>query len=143
VPTRTSSAEWQGDLKGGSGELSLGSGAFTSAYNFVSRFESGEGGTNPEELLGAAHAGCFSMSLANLLAQDGTPATSVRTEASVTLDRVDGEPAITKIVLTTVGDVPGIDETTFLTKAEAAKNGCPVSKLFAGAEIELDATLSS
>lgn len=143
MPTRTSSAEWQGDLKGGSGELSLGSGAFTSAYTFVSRFESGEGGTNPEELLGAAHAGCFSMALANLLAQDGTPATSVRTEASVTLDQVDGEPTITKILLTTVGDVPGIDETTFLTKAEAAKGGCPVSKLFTGAEIELDATLSS
>ncbi len=143
MPTRTSSAEWQGDLKGGSGELSLGSGAFTSAYTFVSRFESGEGGTNPEELLGAAHAGCFSMALANMLAQDGTPATSVRTEASVTLDQVDGEPTITKVLLTTVGDVPGIDETTFLTKAEAAKGGCPVSKLFTGAEIELDATLAS
>jgi lipoyl-dependent peroxiredoxin len=143
MPTRTSSAEWQGDLKGGSGEVSLGSGALTSAYTFVSRFESGEGGTNPEELLAAAHAGCFSMALANMLAQDGTPATSVRTEASVTLDQVDGAPTITKIVLTTVGEVPGIDETTFLTKAEAAKGGCPVSKLFTGAEIELDATLSS
>ncbi len=142
MPTRTSSAEWQGDLKGGSGELSLGSGAFSGGYSFVSRFESGEG-TNPEELLAAAHAGCFSMSLSNMLAQAGTPATSVRTEASVTLDTVDGAPKITKIVLSTVGSVPGIDETEFLAKAEAAKDGCPVSKLFTGAEIELDATLSS
>jgi len=142
VPTRTSSAEWQGDLKGGSGELSLGSGAFSGSYSFVSRFESGEG-TNPEELLAAAHAGCFSMSLSNMLAQAGTPATSVRTEASVTLDTVDGAPKITKVVLSTVGSVPGIDETEFLAKAEAAKEGCPVSKLFTGAEIELDATLSS
>jgi lipoyl-dependent peroxiredoxin len=143
VPTRTSSAEWQGDLKGGAGELSLGSGAFSGAYTFVSRFESGEGGTNPEELLGAAHAACFSMSLSNLLAQDGTPATSVRTEAAVTLYMVDGAPMITKIVLTTVGSVPGVDEDTFLAKASAAKDGCPVSKLVTGAEIELDATLSS
>ena len=142
MPTRTSSAEWQGDLKGGSGELSLGSGAFSGSYSFVSRFESGEG-TNPEELLAAAHAGCFSMSLSNMLAQAGTPATSVRTEASVTLDTVDGAPKITKVVLSTVGSVPGIDETEFLAKAEAAKEGCPVSKLFTGAEIELDATLSS
>lgn len=143
VPTRTSSAEWQGDLKAGSGELSLGSGAFSSAYTFVSRFESGEGGTNPEELIGAAHAACYSMALSNMLAQDGTPATSVRTEAAVTLDTVDGAPTITKIVLTTVGEVPGIDEETFLAKASAAKSGCPVSKLVTGAEIELDATLSS
>jgi len=143
VPTRTSSAEWQGDLKGGSGELSLGSGAFSGSYSFVSRFESGEGGTNPEELIAAAHAGCFSMALSNMLAQDGTPATSVRTEAAVTLDMVDGAPMITKIVLSTVGSVPDIDEATFLTKAEAAKEGCPVSKLLTGAEIELDATLSS
>ena len=142
MPTRTSSAEWQGDLKGGSGKLALGSGAFSGAYNFVSRFESGDQ-TNPEELLGAAHAGCFSMSLSNLLAQEGTPATSVRTEAAVTLETVDGAPTITKVVLTTVGSVPGIDEATFLEKAEAAKDGCPVSKLFTGAEIELDATLSS
>jgi lipoyl-dependent peroxiredoxin len=143
VPTRTSSAEWRGDLKGGEGELALGSGAFSGSYSFVSRFESGEGGTNPEELLAAAHAACFSMSLSNLLAQDGTPATSVRTEAAATLDVVDGEPTITKIVLTTVGDVPGVDEATFLSKAESAKRGCIVSRLFAGTEIELDATLSS
>jgi lipoyl-dependent peroxiredoxin len=143
VPTRKSSAEWQGDLKDGEGELALGSGAFTGSYSFVSRFGSGEGGTNPEELLAAAHAACFSMAFSNMLAQDGTPATSVRTEAAATLDTVDGAPTITKIVLTTVGDVPGIDEATFLSKAEAAKGGCPVSKLFTGAEIELDATLSS
>jgi lipoyl-dependent peroxiredoxin len=143
VPTRTSSAEWQGDLKGGEGTLALGSGAFSGSYSFVSRFESGEGGTNPEELLAAAHAACFSMALSNMLAQDGTPATSVRTEAAATLEMVDGAPTITKIVLSTVGSVSGIDEATFLAKAEAAKEGCPVSKLFTGAEIELDATLSN
>lgn len=142
MPTRISSAEWQGDLKGGAGTLSLGSGAYTGSYSFVSRFEDGEG-TNPEELLAAAHAGCFSMALSNMLAQDGTPATSVRTEASVTLEQVDGAPTITTVLLTTVGTVPGIDEATFLAKAEAAKQGCPVSKLFTGATIELDATLAS
>lgn len=142
MPTRTSSAQWQGDLKGGTGELAFGSGAFKGAYNYGSRFEEGEG-TNPEELLGAAHAGCFSMSLANILAQAGTPATSVRTEAAVTLEQVDGAPTITKVVLSTVAEVPEIDEAAFLEKAEAAKDKCPVSKLFAGATIELDATLEA
>lgn len=142
MPTRRSSAEWQGDLKAGSGELALGSGAFKGSYSSESRFQEGEG-TNPEELIGAAHAGCFSMTLASMLAQAGTPATSVRTEAEVTLDTVDGSPTIIRVVLNTVGSVPGIDEDAFLEKAEAAKARCPVSKLFAGAEIVLDAALSS
>ncbi|MFA9432303.1 OsmC family peroxiredoxin [Egicoccus sp. AB-alg2] len=139
--TRTSNAEWRGDLKSGGGELSLGSGRYTGPYTFVSRFESGEGGTNPEELLAAAHAACFSMALSNMLAQDGTPPDSVRTDAVVTLDTVDGKPAITKVELTTVGKVPGLDADGFRAKAEAAKDGCPVSKLFAGgsAEITVDA----
>lgn len=141
MPTRTSSAEWQGDLKGGSGELAFGSGAYSGSYTYASRFEEGEG-TNPEELLAAAHAGCFSMSLSNILAKDGTPPTSVRTEASVTLGTVDGAPKITKVVLRTVGEVPGVDDDTFQAKAEAAKVGCPVSKLFTGAEIEVEATLA-
>lgn len=142
MPTRTSSAQWQGDLKGGGGELSLGSGLFSGPYTFVSRFEDGTE-TNPEELLAAAHAACYSMALSNMLAQGGTPATSVRTNAAVTLDMVDGAPTITTVVLTTVGIVPGMDEATFLGHAQAAKEGCPVSKLFAGATIELDATLQA
>lgn len=137
MTARSSSAEWRGDLKGGAGTLALGSGAFSGEYSFVSRFEEGPG-TNPEELLAAAHAACFSMALSNMLAQDGTPATSVATTATVHLDRVDGAPAITRVVLSTVGTVPGIDEEAFTAKAEAAKAGCPVSKLFTGAEIELE-----
>jgi lipoyl-dependent peroxiredoxin len=139
---RKANAQWQGDLKGGSGELSFGSGAYTGSYTFASRFESGDG-TNPEELLAAAHAACFSMSLSNILAGAGHTPASVRTEAVVTLDRVDGAPAITKVELTTVGDVPDIDEAEFQEHAAAAKAGCPVSKLFASAEIVLDATLSA
>jgi lipoyl-dependent peroxiredoxin len=142
VAARTSSAEWRGDLKGGAGDLSLGSGAFKGEYSFVSRFEEGEG-TNPEELIAAAHAACFSMSLSNMLAQDGTPATSVRTEATAHLETVDGAPTITRIVLTTVGEVPGVDEDQFLSKAKAAKENCPVSKLVTGATIELEASLAS
>ncbi|MFP4635504.1 MAG: OsmC family protein [Nitriliruptoraceae bacterium] len=142
VTTRTSSAQWQGDLKSGNGELALGSGAFTGSYSFASRFEEDEG-TNPEELIAAAHAACFSMSLANLLAKDGKPADSVRTEATVHLDRVEGAPTITRIELSTVGRVPGIDEIAFRETAEVAKAGCIVSRLVAAAEIELDATLET
>ena len=139
--TRTSNAEWRGDLPSGGGELALGSGQYSGSYSFASRFESGDG-TNPEELLAAAHAACFSMALSNMLAQDGTPVDSVRTDAVVHLDTVDGGPAITRVELKTVGKVPGIDEAAFREKAEAAKDGCPVSKLFAGgsAEITLDVT---
>lgn len=139
MTARTSSARWEGDLKGGTGSMALGSGAFEGPFTFVSRFEEGPG-TNPEELLAAAHAGCFSMSVANLLAQEGTPATSIDTEATVHLEQVDGKPTITRVVLATVGEVPGIDEATFVEKAELAKGACPVSKLFAGAEIELEVT---
>ncbi len=140
MTTRTSSARWQGDLKSGSGTLALGSGAFSGEYTFASRFEEGPG-TNPEELLGAAHAACFSMSLSNILAQDGATVNSVETDATVHLERVDGSPRITKVVLTTVGDVPGLDQTAFAEKAEVAKAGCPVSNLFTGAEITVEATL--
>lgn len=141
MTARTSAAQWQGDLKNGSGELSLGSGAFSGAYSFVSRFEDGDG-TNPEELIAAAHAACFSMSLSNILATAGTPATSVKTDATVHLERVDGVLTITRIDLDTVGVVPGIDESTFLEKAEEAKNNCPVSRLLAAAQIGLTATFS-
>lgn len=137
MTTRTSSAQWRGDLKSGAGELEFGGGSYRGKYTFASRFESGEG-TNPEELLAAAHAACFTMALSNMLAQDGHPADQVSTEATVHLGKVDDAPTITKVVLETTGEVPGIDEATFRKHAEAAKAGCPVSKLFAGADIELE-----
>ena len=140
MPTRSSRAEWRGDLKQGNGEFEVGSGVFSGAYTFASRFEEGDG-TNPEELIGAAHAACFSMSLANMLAQAGNPAESVRTEAVVHLEPVDGKPTIHTIELKTRGTVPGIDQATFAEHAENAKDGCPVSRLYAGATIKLEATL--
>ncbi len=142
MTARTSSAQWRGDLKSGSGELSLGSGAFSGEYTFVSRFEEGDG-TNPEELIAAAHAACFSMALSNILAMAGSPATSVKTDATVHLEKVDGAATITRVVLDTVGEVPGIDEAAFLEKAEEAKKNCPVSRLLAAATIELNATFVS
>lgn len=142
MTARTSSAEWRGDLKGGSGEMSFGSGAYTGSFTFASRFEEGDG-TNPEELVAAAHAGCFSMSLANILAQAGHEPTSVKTEATATLERVDGKPRITTIDLVTVAEVPGIDDAAFQEHAAAAKDGCPVSNLFTGATITLQATLKN
>lgn len=142
MTARSSSAQWRGDLKSGSGELSLGSGAFSGEYTFVSRFEDGDG-TNPEELIAAAHAACFSMALSNILATAGSPATSVKTEVTVHLEKVDGAATITRIVLDTVGEVPGIDEAAFLAKAEEAKANCPVSRLLTGATIELNAQFVS
>jgi lipoyl-dependent peroxiredoxin len=139
---RTSSAQWQGDLKSGSGQVEVGDGVFRGSYTFASRFEEGEG-TNPEELAAAAHAACFSQFLANVLAQAGSTAESIHTEAAVTLDRVDGAPAITRVELTTRGRVPGLDADGFTEHAETAKTGCPVSKLFASAEITVDAQLES
>ena len=135
-------AQWKGDLKGGSGTFKAGD-DITGNYSFKSRFEDGEG-ANPEQLIGAAPAACFSMALSNMLAEAGTPPDSVDTEAVVTLRMVDGAPTITKIELTTVGHVPGIDADGFAEQAKAAKEGCPVSKALAGVpEITLDATLAS
>lgn len=140
MPVRKAHGEWQGDLKSGSGTLSVESGAFDrKPYTFSSRFESGEG-TNPDELLGAAHAGCFSMSLANLLAQDGHEASSIRTEARVSLS-TEGGAHIEYVELVTEGDVPGIDAATFREYAERAKTGCPVSKALAALDIRLQASL--
>lgn len=134
------SAEWKGDLKGGAGTFTAGDG-ISGDYSFRSRFEDGPG-ANPEQLIAAAHASCFSMALAAALGDAGTPVTSVKTDATVTLRFVDGAPAITSIALTTVGDVPGIDEAAFKQAAEGAKAGCPVSKALAGVpEITLDASL--
>lgn len=141
MATRNGSAVWKGDLKEGSGELSVGDGVFSGAYSFSSRFEEGEG-TNPEELLAAAHAACFSMAFSNMLAEAGHTADSVSTTAKVQLRPVDGKPTIASIELEVEGAVPGIDEAAFQETAEAAKAGCPVSRALAGVpEITLDARL--
>jgi osmotically inducible protein OsmC len=134
-------AQWQGDLKNGSGTFRAGD-DITGNYTYKSRFEDGEG-ANPEQLIGAAHAACFSMALSNMLAEAGSPPDSVDTEAVVTLRLVDGAPTITSIALTTVGRVPGLDASAFAGHAEAAKAGCPVSRALAGVpEITLDASLA-
>ncbi|HEX3977686.1 MAG TPA: OsmC family protein [Solirubrobacteraceae bacterium] len=134
------SAEWKGDLKGGAGTFTAGDG-ISGDYSFRSRFEDGPG-ANPEQLIAAAHASCFSMALSAALGDAGTPVNSVKTDATVTLRFVDGAPTITAIALTTVGDVPGIDEAAFKEAAEGAKAGCPVSRALAGVpEITLEASL--
>ena len=140
MAVRTSEAEWKGNLLNGRGTMKLGSGAYEGAYSFQSRFEEGTG-TNPEELIAAAHAGCFSMALSGGLSAAGFQPNRVHTTASVRLEKVDGGFAITKIHLVTEADIPGIDDTTFQQQAEAAKKGCPVSKALAGPEITLDAKL--
>lgn len=141
MATRNGSAEWKGDLKGGSGTVRVGDGVFESAYSFTSRFEDGEG-TNPEELLAAAHAGCFSMALSLIIGEDGHTPESLRAQAKVQLRNVDGAPAIARIDLEVEGSVPGIDEDAFRSYAEKAKAGCLVSRALAGVpEIELQARL--
>jgi osmotically inducible protein OsmC len=142
MPTRTASAEWKGDLRSGAGTMSVASGLFSSSqYSFRTRFED-EPGTNPEELIAAAHAGCFSMALSNILSEDGHPPDSISTTAKVTLRPVDGAPTITTIELVTEGTVPGIDQQQFADYAAKAKAGCPVSRALASvSEISLDATL--
>ena len=135
---RTSSAAWNGDLKGGSGTLRLGSGTYEGKYTYSSRFE-GAPGTNPEELIGAAHASCFSMYLASILSADGYTVRSISTTARVHL----GEgPAITLIELETAGDVAEIDLARFTAYAERAKAECPVSKALAAVKVELKAKLA-
>jgi osmotically inducible protein OsmC len=137
MTTRTSSAEWKGTLKEGAGTMRLGSGAYEGPFTFASRFESGPG-TNPEELIGAAHAGCYSMFLSALLSKAGFTPTRIQTTATVHL----GEgPTITTIELNTRAEVPNLTEAAFMEHAEAAKNGCPVSKALAGPEIKLRAQL--
>ncbi len=133
-------AEWKGDLPTGEGTFQAGD-SISGGYTFKSRFEDGPG-SNPEQLIGAAHAACFSMALSNMLAKAGNPPDSVRTEATVTLRPVDGAPTITKIDLVTVGRVPGLDEATFVKHALAAKDGCVVSRALAAVpEITLEASL--
>ncbi|HES58030.1 MAG TPA: OsmC family peroxiredoxin, partial [Firmicutes bacterium] len=128
------------DLPHGKGTLLLGSGAFEGNYSFSSRFEEGVG-TNPEELIGAANAGCFSMALAHELAQAGHTPESVETTANVHLDKTDAGFSITKVHLECVANVPGISEDLFLEKANGAKAGCPVSRALGAIEITLDAKL--
>jgi osmotically inducible protein OsmC len=141
MATRNGSAEWKGDLKGGSGTVTVGQGVFEGQYSFSSRFEDGEG-TNPEELIAAAHASCFAMALSLILSEEGHAPTSVRARAEVQLRFVDGLPTIARIDLKVEGAVPGIDEEAFRSYAEKAKAGCPVSRALAGVpEIELDAEL--
>ena len=140
MPTRSAKARWEGNLKNGNGFLKLGSRAFEGIYSFDSRFESGTG-TNPEELIGAAHAGCYSMALSMLLENAGHPPRSIETQADVRLDKVEEGFRITGIELQTEADVPGIDPQEFQKQAEAAKDGCPVSKALAGTEIRLQAKL--
>lgn len=137
---RSSEAEWRGNLREGQGTMKLGSGAFEGRYSFVSRFESGSG-TNPEELIGAAHAGCFSMALSAGLSKAGFTPTRVHTKAKVHLEPVEGGFGITRIELETEAQVPGIDAATFQQQAEGAKKNCPVSKALAGTQIALTAKL--
>lgn len=142
MATRNGSAEWKGDLKSGSGSLRVGDGAFEGAYSFSSRFEEGEG-TNPEELIAAAHASCFAMALSDILAEDGHVPDSVRARARVHLRQVDEQPTLARIELEAEGSVPGIDEETFRSYAEKAKQGCPVSRALAAVpEVELTASLA-
>ncbi|MGI5212688.1 OsmC family protein [Plantactinospora sp. CA-290183] len=143
MPIRTASAIWQGNLTDGSGTISTGKGGLQGNYSFKSRFEEGEG-TNPEELIAAAHAGCFSMAFSKALADAGYTSTSVDTTAKVHLDKTDAGPTVTRIDLETVGNVPGIDEAEFGKLAEGAKANCPISRLLSpGAEISLTTRLSS
>ncbi len=134
---RSATAVWNGTLREGSGSMKVGSGAFEGAYSFGTRFEEAPG-TNPEELIGAAHAGCYSMFLSALLTKAGTPPTSVSTTAKVYLE---AGPTIAKIELTTEAQVPGIDDAAFQEQAAAAKANCPVSKALASVEIVLNARL--
>jgi osmotically inducible protein OsmC len=139
MPARKSEAEWKGSLKEGKGNIKLGSG-WSSDYGFVSRFESGSG-TNPEELIAAAHAGCFSMALTAGLGRAGFTPNRVHTTATVHLEKVNDAFTITTIELNTEADIPNIDEKTFHEQAESAKKNCPVSKALAGPEIKLNARL--
>ncbi|HEX2641927.1 MAG TPA: OsmC family protein [Thermoanaerobaculia bacterium] len=140
MPVRKANAVWEGDLKGGQGKVALGSGAFEGRYSFGSRFEEA-GGTNPEELLGAAHAGCFSMALAAGLGRAGHTPTRVATSAKVHLEKVGEGFKITRIELDNESTVPGLDDAAFQEQARKAKEGCPLSQALAATEITLNARL--
>jgi len=139
---RNAKAAWRGNLKSGEGTVELGSGSWRGKYSFSSRFESGAG-TNPEELIGGAHAACFSMALAHGLEEAGYSPESIETSAQVAIEPVEGGFAITRIHLDTRGTVPDIEEDEFLRQAEIAKENCPVSKALAATQIDMNATLVS
>ncbi|MFW5953086.1 MAG: OsmC family protein [Candidatus Natronoplasma sp.] len=139
---RKANSEWKGKLKDGEGNMKFGSGAFEGQYSFLSRFKEGKG-TNPEELIAAAHSGCFSMALAASLGEEGYDPESVQTEAVVDLQKVDGDFKITTIHLKNHSKVPEIDEEVFQEIAQEAKKNCPVSKALASIDIELAAELKS
>jgi lipoyl-dependent peroxiredoxin len=140
MPVRQAEAEWKGNLLEGKGTLKLGSGAFEGSYDWRSRSTDGPG-TNPEELLGASHAGCFSMALSAQLANNNTPATRIHTNAKVHLEKLDSGFAITQIELETEVEAPGLDDAKFQELANTAKINCPISKALAGTTIQLKATL--
>jgi osmotically inducible protein OsmC len=143
MPTRSAKADWQGEIKRGGGSVSTETGALDAQYNFSGRFESGTG-TNPEELIAAAHASCFSMALSVGLSQAGTPPERLETSADVTIDQVEGGFGITKIALKVTGRVPGLDAAGFEQAAQGAKEGCPVSKALASVpEITLETSFES
>ena len=143
MATRNASATWKGNLVEGDGSMALGSGAWEGPFTFKSRFEEGQG-ANPEELIGAALAGCFTMQVSHALSEAGHVPDSVQTQAKVQIRNVDGNPTIAQIDLVTVGRVPGIDEAAFQQHAEAAKAGCPVSRALASVpEITLTASLAT
>ena len=139
---RHAQAVWEGDLRGGKGTMKLGSGAFEGAYSFSSRFEEGTG-TNPEELVGAAHAGCYSMALSGNLGKAGFNPTRIFTRAAVTLGKIDDKTRITLTHLETEAVVPGISEAAFQEIAAATKDGCPISAALAAVNITLTARLVS
>ncbi len=141
MPTRTADAEWTGGLKDGKGTMAFASGAYEGQYSFSSRFEEGTG-TNPEELIAAAHAGCFSMQFSALLEAAGHVPDRVATTATVHLDEDGGGFTVTRVHLQTEAQVQGIDEDAFQQAADEAKRTCPVSRLLTGAEITLDAKLA-
>lgn len=140
--TRTANASWQGDLPEGGGRIGVGSGAYEGPFTLRARVDDVERSTNPEELIGAAHAGCFTMSLANLLSESGHPPADLNTTARVRLEQLDTGFTITKIELQTTGEVPGVDADTFAKLAQQAKETCPVSRALAGTEITLEARLA-
>ncbi len=141
MPTREAEAEWKGNLAEGRGRLKVGSGAVDGRYSFKSRFEEGQTATNPEELIGAAHAGCFTMALTAQLSRAGLTPTRIHTGATVKLEKVGEGFSITRIELETEAEIQGIDDATFQRNALDAKQNCPVSKALAGTEIHLTATL--
>jgi osmotically inducible protein OsmC len=141
MPKRSASAEWKGGLKGGKGTMNVTRANFETPYSFPSRFEEGQG-MSPEDLIAAAHAGCYSMAFSADLEKAGFTPESVRTTATVTLEPVNGAPTVTRIDLETVARVPNISQEDFQKHAEQAKTNCPISRLLKAAEIRLNAKLA-